>query len=137
MLLMSDATVEMVAFKGTVARVVETVDVMLSPTVPAVPFAIKLVRLVTSVARVAAETVVTVDCGVVARGIGTIIVDNVVAVLVVDGNWVVGNNVPGVVVCSVEAIVVIVAIVVFIGVSVGANGNFGQFSSRFGPSNCS
>lgn len=128
------ATAEMVVFKGIVARVVEIVDVMLSSTLPTVLFAIKLVRLVTTVASVVAVTVAIVDRGVVARVIGTIIVDNVVAVLVVDVNWVVGSNVLGVVVCSVDAIVLMVAIVVFMGTSVGANGNFGQLSSRFGPS---
>lgn len=135
MLLMSVvATAEMVVFKGIVARVVEIVDVMLSSTLPTVLFAIKLVRLVTTVASVVAVTVAIVDRGVVARVIGTIIVDNVVAVLVVDVNWVVGSNVLGVVVCRVDAIVLMVAIVVFMGTSVGANGNFGQLSSRFGPS---
>lgn len=131
------ATAEMVVFKGIVAKVVEMVemvDVMLLSTLPTVVFATKLVRLVTSVAIVVVATVAMVDRGVVARVIGTIIVDNVVAVLVVDVNWVVGSNVLGVVVCSVDAIVLMVAIVVFMGVSVGANGNFGQFSSRFGPS---
>lgn len=131
------ATAEMVAFKGIVARVVEIVDVILSSALPTALFAIKLVRLVTSVVSVVAVTVAMVDRGVVARVIGTIIVDNVVTVLVmVDGNWVVGSNVlPAVVVCSVDAIaLMVVIVVVFMGVSVGANGNFGQLSSRFGPS---
>lgn len=128
------ATAEMVEFKGIDARVVEMVDVTLSSTPPTALFAIKLVRLVTTVVSVVAVTVAMVDRGVVARVIGTIIVDNVVAVLVVDGNCVVGSRVLGVVVCSVVAIVLMVAIVVFMGVSVGANGNFGQLSSRFGPS---
>lgn len=126
------AAAEMVAFKGI--RVAEIVDVILSSTLPTVLFAIRLVRLVTSVVSVVAVTVVTVDRGVVARVIGTIILDSVVVVVVVDGSWVVGNNVLGVVVCSVDAMALMVAIVVFIGASVAINGNLGQGFLICGPS---
>lgn len=110
------------------------VDVILSSALPIALFATRLVRLVTSVVTVVAVTVAMVDRGVVARVIGTIIVDSVVALVVDGSNWVAGSNVLGVVVCSVDAIVAMVAIVVFIGASVAINGNLGHGCLSFSPS---
>lgn len=122
---------ETVVFKCIVANGVEIVDVTISatPPPPAVPFAIA-VRLVTSVASVVAETVVNIDGGVT-RAIGISLVANVVVVFVDDIQAVVSKEV---VVCTVEATALMVAIVVLIGASVAINGNCGQGCLICGPS---
>lgn len=130
---MNVAAAEMVVFKGVF---VEIVDVEISSTLPTVLFIAIAVILVTSVVSVVAVTVVMVDRDV-ARVIGISFGANVVVVVPnVIGIRFVGNNVLAVVaaVCSVDTTALMVAIVVFIGVSVAANGNWGQFGGICGPS---